>query len=233
MRHRRHRQRSGSIGLFLAVSWLATPWTAMAAEPAAPMRLGRAGNVEVAGREVRCDNVRTRLDRHLPNLGAAAPEARLMLLNPRLLARYSGAVQLFVFHHECGHTRVGESELEADCWAVGQGVRDGWLDRNGLAQVCRSFDNAPETDTHPSGKRRCANIDRCFAKAETEVAAQSRAKPSAAAEPKPAAPAAPATAATAAPSVALLPSAAPPVRTAKAAPKLLSAPRLVRSSVLR
>ena len=151
-------------------------------------------------------------------------------LRPRLLARYSGAVQLFVFHHECGHTRVGESELEADCWAVGQGVRDGWLDRNGLAQVCRSFDNAPETDTHPSGKRRCANIDRCFAKAETEVA-QSSPKPRATAESatvksaKAAAPSAPSQ-----PPAALT---SPQVKTAKAAPKLLSAPRLLRSSVLR
>ena len=226
----RHRRRSGSIGLYLAVAWLATPCAAMAAEPAAPMRLGRGGTLELAGREVRCENVRTPLDRHLPNLGAAAPEARLMLLNPRLLARYSGAVQLFVFHHECGHTRVGESELEADCWAVGQGVRDGWLDRNGLAQVCRSFDNAPETDTHPSGKRRCANIDRCFAKAETEVA-QSSPKPRVTAET-----ASVKTAAAATPSVPPRPPAAPTsplAKTAKAAPKLLSAPRLLRSSVLR
>ena len=32
-----------------------------------------------------------------------------------------------------------------------------------LAQVCRSFGNAPETSTHPSGASRCASLDQCFA----------------------------------------------------------------------
>lgn len=134
-------------------------------------RQGRAGRIEIAGQTVACDGVRARLDRHLPNLGAAVPGAGLLILNPARMRMLSPAVQLFVFHHECGHHRVGESELEADCWAVGEGLRAGWLERNGLAQVCRSFDNAPETDTHPSGKRRCANLDRCYAKAETALAA--------------------------------------------------------------
>ena len=180
------------------------PSLARAAEPTAPMRLGRAGQVEVAGREVRCENVQTRLDRQLPNLGAAAPEARLMLLNPRLLSRYSGTVQLFVFHHECGHTRVGASELAADCWAVTQGVRDGWLDRNGLAQVCRSFGNAPESDTHPSGRSRCANVDRCYAAAEIEVASKRQGEQRRA-----------------------------QAASLRDAPKLVAGPKLVRTSVLR
>ena len=119
-------------------------------------------------------------DRPALAYGAASPEARLMILNPSLLGRYTRVVQLFVFHHECGHHHVGESELGADCWAVGQGVREGWLDRNGLTQVCRSFENAPETDTHPSGQRRCSNIDKCFAKAEVEHAKAAPAKAAAA-----------------------------------------------------
>jgi hypothetical protein len=74
-------------------------------------------------------------------------------------------VRLFVFYHECGHHHVGASELGADCWAVGQGVRQGWLDRGELGQVCRSFGNAPATATHPSGSERCANVERCLASA--------------------------------------------------------------------
>ncbi len=137
---------------------------------AEPVRIANDGSLELAGRQLRCDNVRTRLDQRLPNLGVAAPRERLVVLNPALLRRYSDTVQLFVFHHECGHHRTGDSELAADCWAVGQGVRHSWLDSRGLGDVCRSFENAPETSTHPSGKRRCANIDRCFAAATTEVA---------------------------------------------------------------
>ncbi|MGE0766761.1 MAG: hypothetical protein AB7L90_09880 [Hyphomicrobiaceae bacterium] len=153
-------------------------WASLACVPVAsaeqPVRLARGGAIEMAGRQVRCDRVRLELDRHLDNLGAAAPDDRLLVLNPRLLGNYSKTVQLFVFHHECGHHRVGESELKADCWAVDRGVHDGWLDRNGLAQVCRSFANAPETDTHPSGRRRCANIDQCFAAAELAVAREKK-----------------------------------------------------------
>jgi hypothetical protein len=189
----------------------------VASNAAEPARVVRGGGVEVAGREVKCANVQTRLDRRLPNLGAASPEARIMILNPTLLRRYSETVQLFVFHHECGHHQVGQSELGADCWAVGQGVRDGWLDRNGLVDVCRSFNNAPPTPTHPSGQRRCANIDKCFAKAEFEIA---QLKPAPA--PKPATP-----------PVAVLPAKAVPARAADPTPQLVTGPRLIRTSVVR
>jgi hypothetical protein len=114
----------------------------------------------------------------LPNLGLAAPG--LLVMNPALLGRYSETVQLFVFHHECGHHHVGASELGADCWAVKQGVRDGWLDRPGLAQVCKSFGNVPATRTHPAADRRCANLDRCFAAASATFAQRQRPEPAAA-----------------------------------------------------
>jgi hypothetical protein len=94
------------------------------------------------------------------------------MLNPRLLSRLPGAVRLFVFNHECGHHHVGGSELEADCWAVGQGVREGWLDAKVLAQVCQSFENAPPTPTHPSGAKRCRNLDKCFATAVAALQAR-------------------------------------------------------------
>ena len=117
----------------------------------------------IAGRVLRCGSVRNVLDPRLPNLGVAAPG--VLVLDPGLLSRHSETVRLFVFHHECGHHHVGASELKADCWAVSEGVKQGWLDRGGLAEACRSFGNAPATSTHPSGARRCANLDRCFAAA--------------------------------------------------------------------
>lgn len=168
------------------------------------VRLSRGGTLEMAGRQVQCDRVRLRLDRDLENLGAAAPDDRLLVLNPLLLRHYSKTVQLFVFHHECGHHRVGESELKADCWAVDRGVRDGWLDRNGLGQVCRSFGDAPETDTHPSGRRRCANLNRCFASTELTVAREKEEQQTRIA-----------------------------AAAARRPPKLVSGPRLVRASMLR
>lgn len=127
-------------------------------------------SVEIAGRTLRCGNVRILSDRHLPSEGAAADG--VLILNPRMLSEQPASVRLFVFHHECGHHNVGDSELEADCWAVDQGVRDGWLDAKGLDAVCQSFEDAPESDTHPSGKRRCRNLDRCFSKSVATLAAK-------------------------------------------------------------
>ena len=112
-------------------------------EAATPISLQKDGALAVAGRSLRCPNTRAVLDVRLPNLGLAARGV--------------------VFHHECGHHHVGGSETGADCWAVKQGVRQGWLDRQGLSEVCRSFGNAPETPTHPSAARRCASLDQCFA----------------------------------------------------------------------
>ncbi|MBS0240820.1 MAG: hypothetical protein JSS20_01500 [Proteobacteria bacterium] len=128
--------------------------------------------LEVAGRKLTCGHVKTELDRDLPNLGVAYPDDRVLVLNPRLLRRYSDTVQLFVYHHECGHHHVGGNELGADCWAVEQGLRSGWLDRQKLPEICNSFGGAPETSTHPSAKRRCAALDKCFGTVTAKIAAE-------------------------------------------------------------
>ena len=158
-----------TILIVLGFVW-SLPGDAVAAEPA---RLAADGSLVIAGKHLRCQNVRARLDRKLPNPGAAAIGQRLLLINPVQIARMPETVQVFVFYHECGHHNAGASELGADCWAVERGVEGGWLDRQGLNDVCRSFGDAPETPTHPSGKRRCAHLDRCYAAAEV----LSRARP--------------------------------------------------------
>jgi hypothetical protein len=138
---------------------------------APPVSLQADGSVRIAGRALKCGKVRNVLDARLPNLGISVPDNRLLVVNPMLLAREPETVRLFVFHHECGHHHVGASELNADCWAVRRGVEEGWLTQAGLQQVCRSFADAPATATHPSGARRCSNLDRCFAAAKAQQAA--------------------------------------------------------------
>ncbi|HJZ32116.1 MAG TPA: hypothetical protein VKF35_13465 [Hyphomicrobiaceae bacterium] len=151
-----------AAGLLLLGAYGA-PVEAASAQAASPVSLQRDGTIAVAGRTLKCGSVRNVLDPRLPNLGIASPG--VLVMNPRLLTRQPETVRLFVFHHECGHHHVGGNELKADCWAVGEGVRQGWLDRKGLTQVCRSFGDAPTTATHPSGRDRCSNLDRCFAAA--------------------------------------------------------------------
>ena len=179
-----------------ALAALALALTSVAAGtvlPLTPAAGQRAANdsVQLAGRTVRCKDVRIVTDRGLPSEGAEAPG--VLILNPDMLNEQPAIVRLFVFHHECGHHNVGDSELQADCWAVGQGVREGWLDTKGLDQVCRSFEDAPETSTHPSGRRRCRNLDRCFASAiasqrsktpERTLATSPTSKPTASAQPR-------------------------------------------------
>jgi hypothetical protein len=161
--------------------------------------------VQLAGRTVRCKDVRIITDRGLPSEGAEAPG--MLILNPDMLNAQPATVRLFVFHHECGHHNVGDSELQADCWAVGQGVREGWLDAKGLDQVCRSFEDAPETSTHPSGRRRCHNLDRCFASALSSQGNKTPARAIAAAPPS--------------------------GPTTSAQPRLVSGPHLVATGTLR
>lgn len=134
---------------------------------APPVDLRKDGTLAIAGRSLRCGSVRNILDPLLPNLGVAA--RGVVVFNPTLLGRHSDTVRLFVFHHECGHHHVGGSETGADCWAVKQGIQAGWLNRASLGEVCRSFGNAPQTPTHPSGASRCASLRLCFA---TAMAAQ-------------------------------------------------------------
>jgi hypothetical protein len=124
-------------------------------------------SVTLAGRKMSCGKADIMIDRELPSEGGAGDT--VLILNPNMLNQQPPTVRLFVFTHECGHLSIGDSELDADCFAVNRGVRDGWLDRQGLAQVCDSFEGAPETDTHPSAKRRCKNLDRCFTKAEADM----------------------------------------------------------------
>jgi hypothetical protein len=144
------------VGAGLAATALSTPSSVKAQQP-------DSSSFELAGRTVRCESVRIVTDRRLPSEGAAAPG--VLILNPRMLDAQPPIVRLFVFHHECGHHNVGDNELKADCWAVDKGVRDGWLGQKGLKNVCDSFEDAPETDSHPSGRRRCRNLDQCFATA--------------------------------------------------------------------
>jgi len=132
--------------------------------------LRRNGELLIAGRALRCGRMRNVLDPGLPNLGSAAPG--VVVLNPHLLNQQSDTVRLFVFHHECGHHNVGSSEIGADCWAVKQGVSQGWFDHQAIEQVCGSFGNFPASATHPSGARRCASLRQCFANVTAAAARQ-------------------------------------------------------------
>jgi len=147
------------------------------AHAAAPVQMQPDGTLQIAGRAVQCGRARNVLDPHMPNLGMASRRRNEVILNPARLGRYPSTVGLFVFHHECGHHHVGGDELEADCWAVDRGVRDGWLDRRHLGSICSSFGNRRETATHPAAGDRCARLHQCFTAASATSAREARLSP--------------------------------------------------------
>lgn len=143
-------------------------------------------SVTLGGHKLNCNNAEIMVDRSLPSEGGAGDD--FVILNPDMLKSQPETVRIFVFKHECGHLTVGDSELKADCYAVRQGVREHWLDRKGLDQVCQSFDGAPETESHPSAARRCRNLDQCYAAALAAQPAGAPATATAVPAPSPAKP---------------------------------------------
>ena len=131
-------------------------------------KMNHDGSVTIAGENVKCRDYRIILDRRLDNLGMSDPGAREITLNPDEFSKYYGPVQLFVFAHECGHANVGMSETGSDCWAVKKGIEGGWLTRKTMVWVCRSFGNSPAFGPYPSGAKRCALIQQCYAKYKAE-----------------------------------------------------------------
>lgn len=118
-------------------------------------------SVKIAGRSMRCGQTPIIMDNEIPSEGLSVP-GEALYLNPFLLKRLPTTVRLFIFKHECAHETTGPDELGADCIAAKAGAREGWLKVGDIDAVCQSF-AGPATETHPSGKTRCANIRKCYA----------------------------------------------------------------------
>ncbi len=122
------------------------------------------GTYRMAGRTLRCGNTDTIVSPRFWDYGGAMPG--LIILNPNKLARLPRQVRLFVYYHECGHQYVDDDETAADCYAVRQGRRDGWLTPAGVKQICtRLFRNSSGDRFHAPGPARCSMLERCYADA--------------------------------------------------------------------
>ena len=119
------------------------------------------GDLVLEGRKVICGKRPTVLDNKLDDYGAAYPG--FLILNPKLLAKVSMPVKLWIHAHECGHQYRGPDEETADCFAVQRGRRQGWLTAEGLEEVCRFISPAKGDSMHFSGSHRCDAMRRCFA----------------------------------------------------------------------
>jgi hypothetical protein len=150
---------------------------AAAAAPLAPARAGPtpeeyvthvggdakivpAGSLKLDGYKLVCGQRPTVLDNNLDDYGAAYPG--FLILNPKLLAKVSLPVKLWIHAHECGHQFRGPDEETADCFAVQRGRRQRWLTTDGLEEVCRFISPAKGDSMHFSGSHRCDAMRACF-----------------------------------------------------------------------
>lgn len=123
-------------------------------------RIVAAGELTLDNRRMVCGHRPTVLDSQLDDYGAAYPG--FLILNPRLMAKVSTPVKLWIFAHECGHQFRGPDEETADCFAVQRGRRQGWLTMEGLDEICKFISPAKGDGMHFSGSHRCEYMRRCF-----------------------------------------------------------------------
>ncbi len=121
----------------------------------------QSGDLRLDGRRVYCGQRPTVLDNTLDDYGAAYPG--FLILNPKLMNKVSTPVKMWIYAHECGHQFRGPDEETADCFAVQRGKRQGWLDENGLDEVCKFISPARGDSMHFSGSQRCAQMRKCYA----------------------------------------------------------------------
>ena len=119
------------------------------------------GGLKLDGQSQVCGQRPVVVDSQLDDYGAAYPG--FLILNPRLMAKVSTPVKLWIFAHECGHQFRGPDEETADCFAVQRGRRQGWLSSGGLEEVCNFIAPAKGDSMHFSGSHRCDYMRECFA----------------------------------------------------------------------
>jgi hypothetical protein len=118
------------------------------------------GELKLDGKRMLCGNRPTVLDSQLDDYGAAYPG--FLILNPRLMAKISTPVKMWIHAHECGHQFRGPDEETADCFAVQRGRREGWLTPEGLNEVCQFISPAKGDSMHFAGSHRCAYMRQCY-----------------------------------------------------------------------
>jgi hypothetical protein len=121
------------------------------------------GKLRLDGRIMTCGNFPTVLDPNLDDYSAAY--AGFLILNPRMIARVTAAQQRWIFGVACGYQFKGYNPEAADCYSVQMGFREGWLDLNGLEEVCRFITpaKARPAELIAPGPDRCAKMRRCLA----------------------------------------------------------------------
>ena len=111
------------------------------------------GALKIDGKAVNCGKRPTVLNPNFDSWGGAFPG--FLILNNRKMSGLSSQVKLYIYSHECGHQFIGADETKADLFAIRRGVKYGWLDAQGLEDICTFISQLKGDAVHPPGPQRC------------------------------------------------------------------------------
>ena len=120
------------------------------------------GRLRLAGRRVLCGKRPSVLDPEFDTWAGAYTKAGFIIVNPIYMRQEPKVVQLYIYAHECGHQFRGFDEDTADAFAIRRGVRQGWLKKRGMRQVCVFISRVPGDAEHPAGPVRCRRMMKVY-----------------------------------------------------------------------
>ncbi len=118
------------------------------------------GALKLDGRAVNCGKRPTVLNPNFDSWGGAFPG--FLILNNKKISDLTTQVKLYIYSHECGHQFVGAYETEADLFAIRRGVKWGWLDAQGMEDICIFISQLKGDSVHPPGPQRCETMRKYY-----------------------------------------------------------------------
>ncbi len=118
------------------------------------------GALKLDGKPVNCGKRPTVLTTNFDSWGGAFPG--FLILNTKKITGLSTQVKLYIYSHECGHQFIGADETEADLFAIRRGVKWGWLDAQGMEDICTFISQLKGDAVHPPGPQRCETMRKYY-----------------------------------------------------------------------
>lgn len=118
------------------------------------------GQLKIDGRAVNCGKRPTVLNPNFDSWGGAFPG--FVILNNKKIGGLSTQVKLYIYSHECGHQFIGADETKADLFAIRRGVKWGWLDAQGMEDICTFISQLKGDSVHPPGPKRCETMRKYY-----------------------------------------------------------------------
>ena len=118
------------------------------------------GQLKIDGKSMTCGKRPTVLNPNFDSWGGAFPG--FLILNNKKTTGLSTQVKLYIYSHECGHQFEGADETKADLFAIRRGVKWGWLDAQGLEDICVFISQLKGDSVHPPGPQRCETMRKYY-----------------------------------------------------------------------